>query len=104
MIFKGKLDSAKKYIETHKSAVIETNIIKETPETIEPNKIKLTIASKDGFSDRIFEVTDSLSQNAQIMENLLNNTVESIERSLNDQEKMYVFYRFVKKNIFGESP
>jgi hypothetical protein len=50
---------------------------------------------------RTFEIMDSLSPNGDVLENMLNSTLEQLGKGLDEQEKVAIIYRVVGKHVFG---
>jgi hypothetical protein len=106
MKFAGKIETAKETIDAYETPSPPPLPLPTPPiiDPLEPNQTRLTLLGKDGQPEtRIFEISVELSQNGKAMENMLNTTVDSIGRELDDKEKMVVLYRFIRRHFFGES-
>lgn len=106
MKFAGKIETAKETIDAYETPPPPPLPLPPPPiiDPLEPNQTRLTLLGKDGQPEtRIFQISVELSQNGKAMENMLNTTVDSIGRGLDDKEKMVVLYRFIRRHFFGES-
>lgn len=100
LIFQGRLHSARVSVDSYKP-----DTPPHPPQSVPPpaGTARLTIASGSDHLERILDQTGELGQNAIIMENMLNAAVDAIGRSLDEREKNYVLYRFIRKHVFGEN-
>lgn len=99
--FEGKLDSAKKYVENYSPPLPPVSESATPYSPISEDQVKLILMNNsNGNQERIFKLNQELSDNGQIMVNMLNATVDQMGRSLDEQERMQVFYRFIQKHIF----
>ncbi|MDM8557044.1 hypothetical protein QUF75_20145 [Desulfococcaceae bacterium HSG7] len=96
--FGAKLDSAKNFIESFSPP---PPTVVGPPPPPPPGSYGLVLFNKGKNRERIFEISDELSSNGQTLESMLNTAVDSIGRSLDDKEKMTIFYRFISQHIFG---
>ncbi|MBI9047161.1 MAG: hypothetical protein JEZ06_21925, partial [Anaerolineaceae bacterium] len=95
----AKLDGAKKLVETFKPP--EVSPPQSTPDPIAPGQARFALSMNGHDKQRIFEVAEALSPNAEVMENMLNATFDQIGRSLDEHEKIAVICRFVDRHVFG---
>lgn len=101
LIFQGRLHSACTSVESYKPPPPA-----ERGESLVPpplGSVRLTVSSGSDVSERILDRIEELGQNAMVMENMLNATLDQLGRSLDEREKMYVLYRFLRRHMFGDS-
>ena len=80
LIFKGRLYSARNSVESHKTDISPPPQIDIVPTP--PGAVRLTITSGAELSERILDHIEELGQNAVVMENMLNATMDQLGRSL----------------------
>ncbi len=102
--FGAKLDSAKNFIDTFNppsppSIKPEPNIKPDSAPT--PGQGKLTGFFEGRILERTFELPAELSSNGDVLENMLNSTIEQLGKGLNEKEKIAIIYRIVGKHVFG---
>ena len=66
-----------------------------------PGQGSLSIFLNGKNEMRTFEIMDSLSPNGDVLENMLNSTLEQLGKGLDEQEKIAIIYRVVGKHVFG---
>ena len=96
--FGAKLDSAKKFVDTF------TPVIPPNPDPDPdpgPGQGRLSMSLRGQNEERIFELLDDLSPNGQVLENMLNSTIDQLGKGLDEKEKIAILYHFVKKHVFG---
>lgn len=103
LIFSGKLDSAKKFIDSFVAPKPPTSGEGDDAKTIPPPPGQgfLSMFLNGQKKERTFELKESLSQNGTALENMLNTTLEQLGKGLEDQEKVAIIYRVVGKHVFG---
>ncbi len=97
--FGAKLDSAKKFVDTFKPSL--PPIPDPSPIIISPTQGRLSVFFDNRNHERIFELPEELSSNGEVLENMLNSTIEQLGKGLDDKEKIAIIYRVVKKHVFG---
>ncbi len=102
LIFQGKLESAKNFIDTFKLPV-EPEAQPEPDPKLKPDQAKLSIFSHGKNKERIFDVLNSFSSNGQVMENMLNTTIEQLSKGMDEKEKTMILCRIIEKHIFGRT-
>ncbi|MCK5097822.1 MAG: hypothetical protein KAR45_06940, partial [Desulfobacteraceae bacterium] len=72
------------------------------PADPEPGQARVSIFSKGQNNERIFEVLDDISANGQVLENMLNSTIDQLGKGMDEKEKMMILCRVIEKYIFGK--
>lgn len=103
--FGAKLESAKAFVdsfEPHQPPIDPDKGGKTDPVAPPPpGQAALSIFLRGENKVRTFEIMDSLSPNGDVMENMLNSTLEQLGKGLDEQEKVAIIYRIVGKHVFG---
>lgn len=97
--FSAKLDSAKKIVDTFTPS---SGPDPDPPPDIDSNQGRLSVFFNGNNKERIFELPDELSPNGEVLENMLNSTIDQLGKGLDEKEKIAIIYRIVKKHVFGE--
>jgi hypothetical protein len=101
--FGAKLESAKTFVDSFEPPPVnpdkddDTDLVKDLP----PGQGSMSIFLNGQNKVRTFEIMDSLSPNGDVMENMLNSTIEQLGKGLDEQEKVAIIYRVVGKHVFG---
>jgi hypothetical protein len=106
LIFKGRLHSARASVDSYVPPVPPEHpgpLVTGTETDTGPDKVRLSLYADGRTYQRILDSDGDVGQNGQVMENMLNAAVDNIGRSLDEQEKMLVLYKFIRKYVFGES-
>lgn len=101
LIFRGKLDTAKNIIDTF---AVPNSLFPRVPkpDDPEPGQARFSIFSKGENNERIFEVLDDISTNGQVLENMLNSTIDQLGKGMDEKEKMMILCRVIEKHVFGK--
>jgi hypothetical protein len=102
--FGAKLESAKKFVdafEPTKPAEKDEDDEIEPISPPPPGQGSLSMFLNGRNEMRTFEIMDSLSPNGDVLENMLNSTLEQLGKGLDEQEKVAIIYRVVGKHVFG---
>ncbi len=101
LIFRGKLDTAKNIIDTF---VVPDPLLPPVPnpDDPEPGQTRISIFSQGKNNERIFEVLDEVSSNGQVLENMLNSTIDQLGKGMDEKEKIMILYRVIEKHVFGK--
>jgi hypothetical protein len=102
LIFSAKLDSAKKFVDSFVPEVGPGPGPTPPPDPPpKPGQGRLSIFLDDKTEVRTFEILDSLSPNGDVLENMLNSTLDQLGKGLDEQEKISIIYRVVGRHVFG---
>ena len=100
--FGAKLDSAKNFVDTFEpEPPPKPDVFGGEKESLDESQGYLALAINGENKKRIFDLLDDLSSNAQALENVLNSMVDQLGKGLDEKEKIVIFYRFVRKHVFG---
>ena len=100
--FGAKLDSVKNFIDTFAPLPQHEPIASgEEEETLDDLQGYLALTLNGENKKRIFDLIDDLSPNGLALENVLNSMVDQLGKGLDEKEKIAIFYRFVRKHVFG---
>jgi hypothetical protein len=102
LIFRGKLDTAKNIIDTFVTEPIPRLPHGPTPAVPESGQARFSLFSKGENNERIFEVLDDISKNGQVLENMLNSTIDQLGKGMDEKEKMMILCRVIEKHVFGK--
>jgi len=102
LIFRGKLDTAKN--------IIDTFVFKSPPDSShvlplvdpDPGQARFSLFSKGKNNERIFELLDNVSANGQVLENMLNSTIDQVGKGMDEKEKVMILCRVIEKHVFGK--
>jgi len=97
--FGAKLDSAKKFVDTFTPKPGPDPDPQPDPD---PTHGRLSVFFNGNNKERIFELPEELSANGEVLENMLNSTIDQLGKGLDEKEKIAIIYRVVRKHVFGE--
>ena len=96
--FGAKLDSAKKFVETFNP---DPGPGPGPGSSLEAGQGRLSVFLGGQNKERIFDLLDDLSANGQVLENMLNSTIDQLGKGLDEKEKVAILYRVIGKHVFG---
>ena len=99
LIFRGKLESVKNFVDTFIPGP-HPPIPDHNPD-LGTGQGRLSMSLRGQNKERIFELLDDLSANGQVLENMLNSTIDQLGKGLDEKEKVAILYRVVGKHVFG---
>lgn len=99
--FGAKLDSAKNFVDSFEPPRPPEPNGGKTVNPTPPGQGSLSIFLNGQKKVRNFDILDSLSPNGDVLENMLNSTLEQLGKGLDEQEKVAIIYRVVGKHVFG---
>jgi len=101
--FGAKLESAKNFVDSFEPPKLVTPHEGEEIEPIAPppgqGSLSMFLNGKNEV--RTFKILDSLSPNGDVLESMLNSTLDQLGKGLDEQEKVAIIYRVVGKHVFG---
>lgn len=101
LFFQGKLDAAKNYVDTFVPP-LPPGPGPDLPDPgLDPDQAKLSVFSQGKNKERIFDVTGEISSNGQVLENMLNSTIDQLGKGMDEKEKTKILCRIIEKHIFG---
>ncbi|MGM0597752.1 MAG: hypothetical protein ACQES9_12020 [Myxococcota bacterium] len=102
LIFQGKLESAKNYVDTFTIPPPPNPAPDPDPgPKPEPGQARLSVFSHGENNERLFDVTDEISSNGKVLENMLNSTIDQLGKAMSEEEKTTILCRIIEKHIFG---
>jgi len=101
LIFHGKLDTAKNIVDTFIPNSISEPPLEPKPIDADSGQARLSIFFNGKNNERIFDVLDDVSSNGQVLENMLNSTIDQLSKGMAEKEKIVVLCRIIEKHIFG---
>ena len=99
--FGAKLDSAKNFVDTFDPVPQDKPVASGEEKPLDESQGYLTLTINGENKKRIFDLVDDLSSNGLALENVLNSMVDQLGKGLDEKEKIAIFYRFVRKHVFG---
>jgi hypothetical protein len=99
--FGAKLESAKSFVDSFEPPPPIEDGEADHVKTLPPGQGFLSIPLNGQNKVRTFEIMDSLSPNGDVLENMLNSTLEQLGKGLDEQEKVAIIFRVVRKHVFG---
>jgi len=103
--FGAKLESAKTFVDSFEPPPpVNPDTGDDTDpvtSSLPPGQGSLSLFLNGENKIRTFKIFDSLSPNGDVMENMLNSTLEQLGKGLDEQEKVAIIYRVVGKHVFG---
>lgn len=100
LFFQGKLDAAKNHVDGFVPPLPPVPDDPKPPD-ISPDQAKLSLFSHGRNRDRIFAINEDISSNGQVLENMLNSTIEQLGKGMDEKEKTMILCRIIEKHIFG---
>jgi len=101
LFFQGKLDAAKNHVDTFVPPLPPCPGSDLPDPALDPDQAKLSVFSQGKNRERIFDVTGEISSNGQVLENMLNSTIEQLGKGMDEKEKIMILCRIIEKHIFG---
>ncbi len=101
LFFQGKLDAAKNHVDTFVPPLPPGPDPGLPDPDLDPDQAKLSLFSKGKNKERIFDVTGGISSNGQVLENMLNSTIDQLGKGMDEKEKTMILCRIIEKHIFG---
>ncbi len=101
LIFRGKLDGAKKFVDSFIPDLGPGPGPGPSPPDPEPGQGRISVFLNGQNDVRTFELFEALSPNGEVMENMLNSTIDQLGKGLDEKEKIAIIYRIVGKHVFG---
>jgi len=102
--FGAKLESVRNFIDSFeppKPLTLGENGEAGTDNQPPPGQGYLSVFLNGKKEVRTFEILDTLSPNGDVLENMLNSTLEQLGKGLDEKEKVAIIYRVVGKHVFG---
>ena len=100
LFFQGKLDAARNNIDTFVPPLPPSPDPVPDPD-LEPDQARLSVFSHGKNRERIFDVASEISSNGQVLENMLNSTIDQLGKGMDEKEKAIILCRIIEKHIFG---
>jgi len=101
LFFQGKLDAAKNHVDTFVPPLPPCPGSDLPDPALDPDQAKLSVFSQGKSRERIFDVTGEISSNGQVLENMLNSTIDQLGKGMDEKEKIMILCRIIEKHIFG---
>ncbi|EFK09464.1 conserved hypothetical protein [delta proteobacterium NaphS2] len=102
LFFQGKLDAARNHIDTFAPPLLPVTDPEPDPD-LEPGQIKLSVFSHGKTSERILDAGGDISSNGQVLENMLNSTIEQLSKGMDEKERTRVLLKIIEKHVFGRN-